>query len=101
MNPQEIAADCPCRQDRYITFANLDCDGNARRVIDAIERLLAAGRDDAFCNYFLAKRQPRSGPVPDDLFLVHSHINQIRDFFESCADAAALALLDQVETECC
>jgi hypothetical protein len=98
------AADCPCRQktDRYLSFAGIDCAGNARRLMDCIERNLpAAGDERAFWQYFMAKRQPRSGPAPDDLFLVHAHINQIRELFEDCGDAAALALLLQVEEECC
>lgn len=99
-----LPADCGCQRktDRYITFDGLDCDGNARRVMACIERnMQAAGQAHPFWTYFMAKRQPRSGPVPDDLFLVHSHINQIREFFEECADDAALALLTQVEEECC
>ena len=47
------------------------------------------------------KRKPRSGPPPDDLFLVHCHINQIRELFEERADAEALALLSLLEEECC
>ena len=31
--------------------------------------------ENAFWNYFLAKRQPKNGPKPDDLFLIHCHIN--------------------------
>lgn len=97
-------ADCPCRQktDRYLSFAGIDCDGNARRLMECIERNMpAAGGEHAFWQYFMAKRRPRSGPAPDDLFLVHCHINQIRELFESCGDEAALALLLQVEEECC
>ncbi len=100
---QPVAADCPCRKkaDRYLSFADIDCDGKARQVMACIEKNLAAGHGSPFWPYFLAKRQPRSGPVPDDLFLVHSHINQIREFFEECADVAALELLLDVEETCC
>ena len=98
------AADCPCQQkpDRYLSFDGIDCAGNARRLMELIEsNMPAAGKERSFWQYFMAKRQPRSGPAPDDLFLVHSHINQIRELFEDCGDAAALALLLQVEEECC
>ena len=98
------AADCPCRQksDRYISFDGIDCAGNARRLMELIEsNMPAEGEERSFWQYFMAKRQPRSGPVPDDLFLVHAHINQIRELFEDCGDAAALTLLLQVEEECC
>jgi hypothetical protein len=49
----------------------------------------------------MGKRTPPSGPAPDDLFLVHCHINQIRELFEECNDAEALAFLLRVEEECC
>ncbi|HEX6733955.1 MAG TPA: N(2)-fixation sustaining protein CowN [Azonexus sp.] len=98
------AAACSCRPktDRYVSFDGIDCAGNARRLMESIEcNLPAADPERAFWQYFMAKRQPRSGPAPDDLFLVHSHINQIRELFEACGDEAALALLLQVEEECC
>jgi len=97
-------ADCGCRKpsDRYTSFAGIDCDLNARRVMACIERNLAASAgDQPFWTYFMGKRTSRSGPAPDDLFLVHSHINQIREFFEECGDTAALELLTQLEEECC
>lgn len=96
--------DCRCdrKGDRYVTFIDIDCAGNARRVMEFIEHNTAgAGGSSLFWQYFMAKRQPRSGPVPDDLFLIHSHIDQIRELFEACGDEAALALLTQVEEECC
>lgn len=105
MNHSEtIPADCPCRKnnpDRYVSFSDIDCDGNARRIMEFIERNIASGHGNDFWNYFMGKRQPKSGPAPDDLFLVHCHINQIREFFEDCNDDAALELLMQVEEECC
>jgi len=99
-----VAADCPCRQktDRYLSFEGIDCAGNARRIMEYIVRNQAsAGPGEAFWAYFMAKRQPTHGLAPDDLFLVHSYINQIRELFENCGDTEALALLMQVEEECC
>jgi hypothetical protein len=101
---QGLATDCGCgkKTNRYVTFDEIDCTGNARRVMEFIERNVAAsGQAQPFWTYFMAKRQPRSGPAPDDLFLVHSHINQIREFFEQRGDAAALELLLKLEEECC
>lgn len=101
---QNPVADCGCgmKKDRYTTFDGIDCDQNARRVMACIERNVAASAgDQRFWTYFMGKRRPRSGPAPDDLFLVHSHINQIREFFEECADTTALELLMQLEQECC
>lgn len=93
---------CGKQFDRYVSFDGIDCNGNASRIMALIERNLAAAENAGpFWEYFLAKRKPRSGPPPDDLFLVHCHINQIREFFEECADAQALALLSRLEEECC
>nr|WP_207186026.1 N(2)-fixation sustaining protein CowN [Rubrivivax gelatinosus] len=94
---------CDCRKtDRYVSFSGIDCAGNARRIIETIDGHLAVpGRRDRFWEYFDRKRAGGSGPRPDDLFLVHSHLNQIREYFEAWDDAAALQLLDQVEQECC
>lgn len=104
-NPSTIAVDCGCRSkktDRYISFDGIDCAGNARRVMALIERHAPeSGQARAFWDYFLAKRTPKSGPAPDDPFLVHAHINQIRELFESRQDQPALDLLFLLEEECC
>jgi hypothetical protein len=92
----------PRASDRYVSFDGIDCNGNARRVMALIERILAESENNSpFWEYFTAKRKSRSGPPPDDLFLVHCHINQIRELFEERADAEALALLSRLEEECC
>jgi hypothetical protein len=93
---------CPQETDRYVSFSGIDCNGNARAVMARIERHLAeSGQNSPFWEYFSAKRKPRSGPPPDDLFLVHCHINQIRELFEERADEEAQALLTRLEEECC
>ncbi len=92
----------PKTTDRYISFEGIDCDGNAARLMACIEHQLAQpGRSNAFWDYFMNKRQGGSGPRPDDLFLVHSNINQIRELFETWRDEEALELLLQLEEECC
>lgn len=94
---------CGCRKaDRYESFQGIDCAGNARRVMEYIDRHLAIpGRTDAFWEYFSGKRAGNSGPKPDDLFLIHSHVNQIRELFETWGDEDALKLLEKLEEECC
>jgi hypothetical protein len=101
---QSLNKDCGCSKesDRYVSFNGIDCNGNASRVMALIERNLAESeKSGPFWEYFMSKRKPRSGPPPDDLFLVHCHLNQIREFFEERADAEALELLSQLEEECC
>jgi hypothetical protein len=96
--------DCGCSKqtDRYVSFIGIDCDGNARRVMELIEKHMAeSGQPEPFWEYFMGKRRSPSGPPPDDLFLVHCHINQIRELFEEIGDEDALALLFILEDECC
>jgi hypothetical protein len=95
-------SDNPGTTDRYISFEGIDCDGNADRVMACIERLLQqSGCGNAFWDYFMNKRSGGSGPRPDNLFLIHSNINQVRELFENCQDDEALELLFQLEEECC
>lgn len=98
-----MTQDCCCKKaDRYVSFEGIDCEGNARRIMEHIDRLIAEpGLNNVFWDYFMKKRQGGSGPKPDDLFLIHSNINQIRDLFDTSGDEAAIALLVQIEEECC
>ena len=99
-----MSSESPCgcvRPDRYMSFDGIDCDGNARRVMACIEDLMAAGQGSAFWDYFMAKRSGGSGLRPDDLFLIHAHLNQVRELFEESGADDALALLEQLEEECC
>jgi hypothetical protein len=100
-NPMSESCNC-ARPDRYVSFEGIDCAGNARQVMAHIERLIAQpGNGSAFWDYFMKKRAGGSGPKPDDLFLIHSNVNQVRELFEACGDADALALLMRLEEECC
>ena len=97
-----MGCSCGSTADRYKSFEGIDCDGNARKVMSLIERYAQeAGEGRAFWDYFMAKRSPRSGPKPDDLFLIHCHINQVRELFERHGDGESQALLVQLEEECC
>ena len=88
--------------DRYISFIGLDCDAKAAQLMALIRRHIddPAG-SNVFWEYFKKKAAGGSGPRPDDLFLVHCHLNQIRELFEEREDAEGLALLDRIEQECC
>ncbi len=88
--------------DRYVTFKGIDCDGRAKQLMQRIEALAAAPQASSpFWDYFLAKRTPRSGPKPDDLFLIHTNINQLYELFEQAEDETALAMLAWLEEHCC
>ena len=98
-----MSHDCNCKKsDRYVSFKDIDCDGNARRVMSFIDHHLdTPGRSTPFWEYFQRKRAGGSGPRPDDLFLIHCHINHVRELFETWSDRDALQLLDLLEEECC
>lgn len=88
--------------DRYVTFDGIDCDGNARILMSFIRNHIDnKEKTNKFWEYFKKKAEGGSGPKPDDLFLIHSNLNQIRELFEMYQDEEALKLLDVVEIECC
>jgi len=109
----EPAMSCPCKNnpesgsgedkpDRYVSFIGLDCDAKATQLMGYIRHYIDnPEHTNAFWEYFKQKAAGEKGPQPDDLFLVHCHLNQIRELFETHEDAEALAFLDQVEQECC
>jgi N(2)-fixation sustaining protein CowN len=63
--------------------------------------LAIPGHSNVFWEYFNNKRAGNSVSRPDDLFLIHSHINQVRELFETWDDETSLALLEKLEEECC
>lgn len=89
-------------RDRYVSFIGLDCNGQARRLISMIEPYMNdPAYDNAFWRLFAKKLKPESGPKHDELFLIHAHINILRDQLEAIVDEQALKLLEQIEHECC
>lgn len=93
------------KSDRYVSFEGIDCDGNAALCIEHITRLAhGPAKGNPFWQQFLqkvARSQNGDTGVGDALFLVHANINVIRELFEDCEDAAAQALLETLEMECC
>ena len=94
--------------DRYVTFKGIDGDGNARRLVVMLRRHIDdPAKTNAFWEHFKNKlalagsAEANNGRVLDELFLVHSYINNIRELFEEQDDREALALLQQVEEESC
>lgn len=99
---------CGCRKaaeaerDRYVSFKGLDCDGQARRLVAMLRPYMEEPeRRNAFWELFERKLNPAGGPRHDELFLIHAHINILRDQLEQNNDEPALQLLDQIEQECC
>lgn len=96
------------KPDRYVTFRGIDGDGNARRLVAMLRRHIDdPAKSNPFWEKFKEKlatagsAEANGGRVLDELFLVHSYINNISELFEEYDDREALALLRQVETESC
>ncbi len=86
--------------DRYVSFCGLECEPRAAELV-ARTLSLAGSRDpgNPFWQLFRQKAEAEQGP--DALFLVHSYIFYMRDLFEQWEDAEGLAMLNQVEQDCC
>ena len=100
--PQAPQPNAETKPDRYVSFIGLDCDAKAARLVERIfSRINEPGVDDPFWTYFKKKMAGALGPRPDNLLLIHSHLNEIRELFEQVNDAEGGKLLDQLEQECC
>ncbi|MBV5339075.1 MAG: N(2)-fixation sustaining protein CowN [Deltaproteobacteria bacterium] len=96
------------KPDRYVSFVGIEGDKNSRELM----RMLRGHIDDPrktnrFWELFTEKldrvglADDNGGRCLDELFLIHSYINNIRELFEEYDDQPALALLEQIETESC
>ena len=96
------------KTDRYVTFKGIDGDGNSRRLMELLRRYVD---DPATSNPFWERfkgmlalasaAQNGTGNRRDELLLVHSYINNLRELFEAHDDQEAIALLEQIEAESC
>lgn len=93
------------KTDRYVTYSGIDCEGNARIVV---ERVLALIEDPAKCNALWDRfkvRLAEAGKVgarkADELCLACSHTYYIEELFEEYCDEIGLEALRRLEDECC
>lgn len=96
------------KPDRYISFAGIDGDKNSRELVVLLRQHIdQPGKSNPFWEKFKEKLsrvgQPEQngGRSLDELFLIHSYINNIRELFEEHDDLPALTLLEQIEKESC
>ena len=88
--------------DRYISFCGIDCNGNADRLMAMLEAHIQAGDGDTrWCDYFTGKQIQQHAMGQDNLYFVGAQMNNLYSYLESCEDEVALALLWQLEQECC
>ncbi len=92
------------KPDRYVSFKGIECAKNTHQLITMLRQHLA---DPEKNNPFWEKfeqflKDAESGVSGKDyLFLIHSYINNLEEFFEDVADQEALRLLKKIEVECC
>lgn len=98
----------PCNTDRYVTYKNIDCEGNSKKLMEMLRRHIdVPEKSNVFWEKFkekltqIDKPQDNHGRRIDELFLIHTYINNLYEIFEEFEDDEALALLDQIERECC
>lgn len=91
------------KTDRYITFEGLECDDQARRVLNCIRDCIEspAGSPSSWSAYFERKLDEITRMGQDELFVVGSQVNYIRELFEHHGHREGLDLLDRIEDECC
>ena len=96
------------KPDRYVSFAGIEGDRNSCELVAMLRRYIDDPQgSNAFWDKYKEKLarvgQPdlNGGRCLDELFLIHSYINKIRELFEQYEDLPALALLEKIETESC
>lgn len=94
--------------DRYVSFSGIDGDQNSRELMVMLRRHIDdQQKTNRFWELFKDKLElaghpdKNGGRCMDELLLVHSYINNIRELFELYDDRTALALLEQIEAESC
>ena len=94
--------------DRYVSFKNIDCEGNSKKLMDLLRRHIDdPARSNPFWEKFkeklalIGQPQQNAGRSLDELFLIHTYINNLYEIFETYDDQPALELLQQIERECC
>lgn len=94
--------------DRYLSYKNIDCAGNSKRLMAKLRRHIDdPEKSNPFWEKFkemlaeIDQPQKNNGRRIDELFLLHTYINNLYEIFEDYEDTEALSLLDQIERECC
>lgn len=96
------------KTDRYVTYRNIDCEGNSKKLMMMLRKHIDdPEKTNPFWEKFkgmlakIGKPAETSGREFDELFLIHTYINNLYEIFEEYEDEAALTLLAQIERECC
>lgn len=93
-------------RDRYVSFRNIDCVGNAKELMHLLRQHIDdPEKSNPFWDKFREKLErvdAEEDPYEhDELFLIHTYVNNLYEIFEEQDDQAALELLARIERECC
>lgn len=86
--------------DRYLSFEGLDCDERAVQLMQRVRAHLAR-EHTPWCDYFEARFAVARQRGEDDLYLVGSQVNPLRELFADYDDEEGMELLEALEEECC
>jgi N(2)-fixation sustaining protein CowN len=96
------------KPNRYVSFIGINGNENSRVLVGMLRRHIdEPERTNLFWERFKEKLDKVGAPDKtggrclDELFLIHSYINDIRELFETYDDRDALKLLEQIEEESC
>lgn len=96
--------DAPGKSDRYVTFRDIDFEGNMQCVLDHLARYIDNPETgNAFWDRFrqrLVEADAGERAIADKLLLMHAHVYYMRELFEDHDDDDALAALAKLEEEC-
>ena len=90
--------------DRYVSFLDIDFEGNIQAVLSHLRRYIDNPETgNAFWDRFkerLAKCEKGEAGTADTLLLLHSHVYYMVELFEDQDDEVALTALKKLEEEC-
>ena len=96
------------KPDRYVSFLDIEGDKNAQELVKLLRRHIDdPEKSNPFWERFkeklarVGRPELNGGRSLDELFLIHSYINNIRELFEEYEDSPALAVLERIEKESC
>ncbi len=91
--------------ERYVSFRGIDCEGNAKIVIERILAIIGQPENNNALWQRFQERLAEAGKVgarkADELCLACSHTYYIEELFEEHGDTIGLEALQRLEDECC
>lgn len=96
------------KTDRYVSFVGIEGDKNSQELIRMLRRHIDdPHKTNPFWELFkdklarVGQATGSGGRCLDELFLIHSYINNLTELFEQYDDQVALQLLERIEVESC